>query len=114
MKFEKLRIESDGTGGGTRIMIGDRALDGVKSLRIDIPGRSRRVQITMEVELDIWLDAFVVRHGKMRGEIEICADCGHDTDNHSPNCTEGAKMPHDCTNCGTPLEGAFEPVAVPC
>ncbi len=105
MKKEKLRIESDGTGGGTRIMLGDTLIDGVKSLRIDVPGRSRRVQITMEVEADIWLDAIVVRHGRMRGEIEICADCGHHVHPPSPDCPAGAKMPHDCTTCGTPLEG---------
>ena len=105
MKREKLRIESDGTGGGTKLMLGDTLVDGVHSLRIDIPGRSRRVQITMEVEADIWLDATVVRHGKMPGEVNICPKCGHYTDGHSPDCSEGGKMPPDCTTCGTALEG---------
>ena len=42
MKREKLRIESDGTGGGTKLMLGDTLVDGVHSLRIDIPGRAAR------------------------------------------------------------------------
>ncbi len=105
MKKEKLRIESDGTGGGTRIMLGDTLIDGVKSLRIEFPSRNRRVLISMEVEADIWLDAIVVRYGRMRGEGKLCAKCGHYTDDHTPTCSEGGKMPKVCTTCGTPLEG---------
>ena len=65
MKREKLRIESDGTGMGTNLIVGDTQIDGVKSLRFEISGRSGVARVTMEIEAGLWLDAEVVRHGEL-------------------------------------------------
>ena len=64
MKREKLTIRSDGTGAGTVLTVGDVELDGVKSLRIEIAGRGSKARVLIEADVDIWLDAEVVRYGE--------------------------------------------------
>ncbi len=65
MKREKLKIRSDGTGEGTMITVGDTQIDGVKSLRIEISGRTSKALLMIEVDVDIWLDAEIIRHGEL-------------------------------------------------